>query len=328
MTIGNLMRLLSDGSVHSGEQLGDALGISRAAVWKQLKKLDAMGVAVEAVKGRGYRLEQPIEPLNGAAIVTHLPAQARHLLSRLLVEDQLVSSNALLRERFQQGAGHGEVCLAESQTAGRGRRGRAWVTPWGQSLLLSVGWRFESGVAALEGLSLAVGVVVAQVVEAHGAQAKLKWPNDVLLVNQNNELGKLAGILIEVTGDAAGPCEAVIGIGMNLCLSQAMRDSIDQPVTTLKEICPDVGRNQLAADMIAGLLAMLSTFEAKGFSAWQDAWNQRHAFANLPINVLQGSQSMEATAGEADANGNLWVSDENGHSRRLAGGEISIRRRL
>lgn len=331
MTIGNLMRLLSDGEVHSGEQLGEALGISRAAVWKQLKKLEALGVEVVAVKGRGYQLSQHLEPLEGAKIVERLPAQARHHLARLFVEDQLPSSNEYLRQRFEQGAGHGEVCLVELQTAGRGRRGRVWSTPWGQSLMLSLGWRFESGIAVLEGLSLAVGVVVAQVLEQHGVAPKLKWPNDILLSEQGDgpgdELGKLAGILIEVTGDAAGPCEVVIGMGMNLWLPAAQRAAIDQPVAALFERLPDISRNQLASDVVSGLLAMLANFEQHGFAAWRDAWNQRHAYAGLPIRVIQGQQTSDAIAGEVDESGNLWVA-ENGHSRRLAGGEISVRRRL
>ncbi|NYS78247.1 MULTISPECIES: biotin--[acetyl-CoA-carboxylase] ligase [Halomonadaceae] len=331
MTIGNLMRLLSDGEVHSGEQLGETLGISRAAVWKQLKKLEALGVELVAVKGRGYRLAQRLEPLEGAKIVERLPAQTRHYLARLFVEDQLPSSNEYLRQRFEQGAGHGEVCLVELQTAGRGRRGRVWSTPWGQSLMLSLGWRFESGIAVLEGLSLAVGVVVAQVLEQHGVVPKLKWPNDILLSEQgddaSDELGKLAGILIEVTGDAAGPCEVVIGMGMNLWLPAAQRAAIEQPVAALFERLPGISRNQLASDVVAGLLAMLADFERVGFSAWQDEWNQRHAYAGLPIRVIQGQQTSDAIAGEVDKSGNLWVT-ENGHSRRLAGGEISVRRRL
>ncbi|OWV27621.1 biotin--[acetyl-CoA-carboxylase] ligase [Halomonas campaniensis] len=331
MTIGNLMRLLSDGEVHSGEQLGETLSISRAAVWKQLKKLEALGVEIVAVKGRGYQLAQRLEPLEGAKIVAQLPAQARHHLARLFVEDQLPSSNEYLRQRFEQGAGHGEVCLVELQTAGRGRRGRVWSTPWGQSLMLSLGWRFESGIAVLEGLSLAVGVVVAQVLERHGVAPKLKWPNDILLSEQGDgpgdELGKLAGILIEVTGDAAGPCEVVIGIGMNLWLPEAQRAAIDQPVAALFERLPDISRNQLASEEVAGLLAMLATFEQDGFGAWRDAWNERHAYAGLPIRVIQGEQVSDAVAGEVDESGNLWVT-ENGHSRRLAGGEISVRRRL
>ncbi|SDN36292.1 biotin--[acetyl-CoA-carboxylase] ligase [Vreelandella arcis] len=328
MSIGHLMRLLSDGEVHSGEQLGDALGVSRAAVWKQLKKLEALGVELVAVKGRGYRLAQPLEPLVGARVVERLPASARHHLSRLFVEDQLPSSNEYLRRRFEQGAGHGEVCLVELQTAGRGRRGRVWTTPWGQSLMLSVGWRFESGVAALEGLSLAVGVVLAQVLEQHGAEPALKWPNDILLPQRDSdELGKLAGILVEVTGDAAGPCEVVIGMGMNLLLPEAMRRAIEQPVAALFDANPSLSRNQLAADVVAGLLTMLAGFEQQGFAPWRAAWNQRHAYADQPIQVIQGDQAREAVAGEVDDSGNLWVT-ESGQPRRLSGGEISVRRRL
>ncbi|MFG6665554.1 biotin--[acetyl-CoA-carboxylase] ligase [Halomonas sp. HNIBRBA4712] len=327
MTIGNLMRLLSDGEVHSGEALGEALGVSRAAVWKQLKKLEAMGVALVAVKGRGYRLAQPLEPLDHRRVVAGLPAEARHLLARLFVEDQLPSSNEYLRARFEQGAGHGEVCLVELQTAGRGRRGRVWSTPWGQSLMLSLGWRFDAGVASLEGLSLAVGVVVAEALERYGVTPGLKWPNDILLADQSGELAKLAGILIEVTGDAAGPCEAVIGMGMNLFLPQSLRDTIDQPVAALLEAVPEVSRNQLAAEVIAGLVLMLSEFEERGFGVWRDAWNARHAYKGLNVRVIQGARESEAVAGDVDDSGNLWVS-ENGQPRRLSGGEISVRRRL
>ncbi|HCR97040.1 MULTISPECIES: biotin--[acetyl-CoA-carboxylase] ligase [Halomonas] len=327
MTIGNLVRLLSDGNVHSGEQLGETLGVSRAAVWKQLKKLEALGVELVAVKGRGYRLAHRLEPLEGARIVEHLPAQARHLLTRLFVEDQLPSSNEYLRQRFNQGAGHGEVCLVELQTAGRGRRGRVWTTPWGQSLMLSLGWRFDAGVASLEGLSLAVGVVVSQVLEQLGAAPKLKWPNDILMVDAGDELGKLAGILIEVTGDAAGPCEVVIGMGMNLSLTESQRAAIDQPVAALFDVHAGHTRNQLASDVVAGLLSMLADFEHVGFAAWRDEWNARHAYVGAPVRIIQGERVSDAIAGDVDNSGNLWVT-ENGHSRRLAGGEISVRRRL
>ncbi len=148
MTIGDLIRLLSDGEFHSGEQLGERLGVSRAAVWKQLRKLESLGIPMEAVKGQGYRLAEPLELLDGSAIVAGLPREARRCVTRLFVEEVLPSSNQFVRDRFEQGAGHGEVCLVEQQSAGKGRRGRAWVTPWGRTLMLSVGWRFESGVAA------------------------------------------------------------------------------------------------------------------------------------------------------------------------------------
>lgn len=324
MSIGDLIRLLGDGNYHSGQQLGEHLGVSRTAVWKQLKKLEAMDLPLEAVKGRGYRLVEALESLDGVDIVSRLPAGPRRHLKRLFVEDVLDSTNTFLRDRFRQGAGHAEVCLAESQTAGRGRRGKSWSTSWGRSLIFSLGWRFEGGVAALEGLSLAVGVVLAEVLEAAGARVVLKWPNDVLLV-VDGDWRKLAGILLEVTGDVEGPCEVVIGIGLNVGLSEAGRQSAGQPAGALGDVLtPPPSRNQLAASLIAALLTMLPEFERTGFVSWQDAWNRRHAHAGHHIRVHQGRKDYTAEALGVDASGNLLIIAE-GEERALTGGEISIR---
>ncbi|ALM51127.1 biotin--[acetyl-CoA-carboxylase] ligase [Halomonas huangheensis] len=332
MTIGELIRLLSDGEFHSGQQLGEKLGVSRAAVWKQLRKLEDLGIAMEAVKGQGYRLSQPLELLDGPSIVSALGPGARHLLARLFVEDTLPSSNEFLRERFRQGAGHGEVCLVEQQSAGRGRRGRVWTTPWGRTLMCSIGWRFEAGVAALEGLSLAIGVVLAQILEGHGLHPALKWPNDVLLHNDSAaddkpaRYGKLAGILVEISGDAAGPCEVVLGMGINVDLPDDFRASIDQPVACVHDQAKGLSRNRLAAELLDGLLAMLAGFEEQRFAAWQQAWNQLHAFAGCEVEVIRGTRRDIMIAGDVDDSGNLWVRGEGG-DECLVGGEISVRGR-
>ncbi len=326
MTIGDLIRLLSDGEFHSGEQLGEQLGVSRAAVWKQLQKLESLGIPMEAVKGQGYRLTERLELLDGRAVVAGLSREARPHLTRLFVEETLPSSNAYLRERFAQGAGHGEVCLVEQQSEGRGRRGRTWVTPWGRTLMLSIGWRVEAGIAALEGLSLALGVVLARVLERHGAAPRLKWPNDVLLKQADGELGKLAGILVEISGDAAGPCEVVVGMGINVDLPQAFRECIDQPVAAVHDQAPGLSRNALAAALLDELLPLLAGFEQQGFAAWQDEWNARHAYAGCEVEILQRGEREAAIAGDVDEAGNLWVR-QGERQRRLAGGEISVRRR-
>ncbi|MDH4571198.1 biotin--[acetyl-CoA-carboxylase] ligase [Salinicola acroporae] len=323
MSIGDLIRLLSDGNYHSGQQLGERLGVSRTAVWKQLKKLEAMDLPLEAVKGRGYRLVNPLESLDGACIVSRLSAATRRHLKRLFVEDVLDSTNTFLRDRFRHGAGHGEVCLAESQTAGRGRRGKVWSTSWGASLILSVGWRFESGVAALEGLSLAVGVVLANVASDLGVDVALKWPNDVLLA-VDGEWQKLAGILLEVTGDVEGPCEVVIGIGLNVSASDTVREAAGQPVGALADVVHTPSRNHLAAALIESLLMMLPEFERQGFGAWRADWNRRHAYAGRSIQIHQGATSYTAEAVEVDHSGNLIVKSEAG-LQALTGGEISIR---
>ncbi|WP_416138316.1 biotin--[acetyl-CoA-carboxylase] ligase [Halomonas sp. HK25] len=326
MTIGDLIRLLSDGEFHSGEQLGERLGVSRAAVWKQLRKLEALGIVMEAVKGQGYRLAEPLELLDGSRIVAGLSRESRGLLTRLFVEETLPSSNAFLRERFDQGAGHGEVCLVEQQSAGRGRRGRTWSTPWGRSLMLSLGWQVESGVAALEGLSLAVGVVLSQVLERHGMAPRLKWPNDVLLEGPGGGLGKLAGILVEVTGDTAGPCTVVIGMGINIDLPPAFREGLGQPAAAVHDQAPEVLRNELAVELIEALLPLVANFEKEGFALWQADWNKRHAYAGHEVDILRGQEREQAVAEGVDAAGNLLVRQQ-GQQLRLAGGEISLRAR-
>lgn len=324
MTIGDLIRLLGDGEFHSGEQLGEQLGVSRAAVWKQLRKLESLGITMEAVKGQGYRLAEPLELLDGPRIIADLSHQARTHLTRLFVEETLPSSNAFLRERFEQGAGHGEVCLVEQQSAGRGRRGRVWSTPWGRSLMLSMGWRVESGIAALEGLSLAVGVVLARVLESHGVSPLLKWPNDVLLALPDGGYGKLAGILVEVSGDASGPCEVVIGMGINVSLPESFRSTLEQPAAAIEDQAAGVSRNALAVDLLEALLPLVAEFERDGFAPWRDAWNARHAFAGREVDVLSGTAKEVAVADGVDSSGNLVVTQE-GRRRCLAGGEISLR---
>jgi len=326
MTIGDLIRLLSDGEFHSGEQLGERLGVSRTAVWKQLKKLEALDIPLEAVKGQGYRLAEPLELLDGSAIVAGLSRAGRRHLVRLFIEETLPSSNQYIRQRFEQGAGHGEVCLVEQQSAGRGRRGRSWTTPWGRALMLSLGWRFDSGVAALEGLSLAVGVALARVLEQHGVAPRLKWPNDVLLEEASGRLAKLAGILVEISGDAEGPCEVIVGMGINVSLPTVFRDRIEQPVAAVVDQAPGLSRNRLAVELLEALLPLLAEYETRGFKAWQDEWNVRHAYTGCAIEVLRGDQRVPAVAEGVDGVGNLWVRRE-GQRERLAGGEISVRGR-
>lgn len=325
MTIGELIRLLSDGGYHSGEQLGERLGVTRTAVWKQLKKLEALSIPLEAVKGRGYRLTSPMELIDGPAIIAALSRESRRHLVRLFVEETLPSSNLFLRDRFLHGAGHAEVCLAESQTAGRGRRGRQWMSPWGRSLLFSIGWRFQGGASVLEGLSLAVGVVIAEVLEKHGLDVALKWPNDVLLVTGQGH-GKLAGILLELSGDAEGPCEVVIGIGLNVVLPEALRAELDQAASAVADQAPGVSRNQLAAELIEALLGLLNGFEEAGFGPWREAWNRRNAYAGRDVDIVQGGLSYVATVDRVDEAGNLLVTCD-GEVQRLVGGEISVRGR-
>ncbi len=321
--IGDLIRLMSDGNYHSGEELGEHLGVSRTAVWKQLKKLEALDIPLEAVKGLGYRLAERLELLDGTAIIAQLPTETRHQLQHLFVEEALPSTNQYVRDRFVAGAGHAEACIAESQSAGRGRRGRAWMCPWGRGLLLSLGWRFEGGANSLEGLSLAVSVAVSQVLERHGLVVGLKWPNDIL-IDQGGTRHKLAGILLEVSGDLSGPCDVVIGLGLNVSLPEGLRAGMGQPVAAVHDQAPEVSRNQLVAELLVALFQLLPRFDQEGFEPWRQAWNRRHAHTGCEVEVSQGNIHYFGVAEEVDVSGCLLV--RRGESvEKLAGGEVSVR---
>ncbi|WP_444929552.1 bifunctional biotin--[acetyl-CoA-carboxylase] ligase/biotin operon repressor BirA [Microbulbifer sp. SSSA002] len=315
-----VLELLADGEMHSGESLGNALGISRAAVWKQLQKLEYYGLTLESVKGRGYRLPGGLDLLSEKAISEQLGGSARALLRELRVFDEVGSTNSLLLERLEQGRGHAVAVLAERQSAGRGRRGRNWISPYASSLSLSVGWDFSGGVQCLEGLSLAVGVAVARALARFSvADVRLKWPNDVWCQGR-----KLAGVLLELKGDLTDRCSVVIGIGLNNGLSAKTAEGIDQPWADLQQVRPGIGRSELAAAILDELLPMLATYPEKGFAAYREAWAALDQFAGQPVQLQSGSLSWRGIAAGVDDKGALLLDTEEGQ-KSFHGGEISLR---
>lgn len=314
----DLLRLLSNGEFQSGEAIGSVLGVSRAAVWKQLQKIEELGVRLESVKGKGYRLEEPINLLDQA----HL---SDALAPRLTVDvySSIDSTNAEVLRRFATTTGKGLVVLAESQDAGRGRRGRVWQSPFAQNLYFSMGWCFEGGAAALEGLSLVVGVSLVEALLALGLeQARLKWPNDVLVDGR-----KLAGILLEITGDPTGLCKVVIGIGVNANMVNA-GGSIDQPWVSIRQVLGGmVDRNQLTILLAEKLLANLYIFEQHGFAAFAGTWHELDAFLHQEVIVTQGERRIIGTAAGVNQAGELRL-DIDGVIQHFNGGEVSLRRKL
>jgi len=318
-----LLPLLADGEFCSGQDLADALGISRTAVWKQLKKLDGLGLQIESVKGRGYRIPGGIELLDAQQVRSALQPEAARLLRRLDLHETVGSTNAEAMRQAQQGGAAGLVCSAEQQTAGRGRRGRHWVSPFASNLYLSLVWEFNQGAAALEGLSLAVGIAVAKALKASGVPpVQLKWPNDVLF-----EGAKLGGILLEMAGDAAGACQVVVGVGLNVCMPQASAASIDQAWTDIDTITAQQhpGRNALLAAILNELLPLVAGFEGQGFAQWRDEWLALDAFAAVPVVLHTGGQQLAGIARGVDQRGALQLETTTG-VQSVYGGEISLRR--
>ncbi len=315
-----LIDLLSDGQFHPGEELGDVLGISRAGVWKQVQKLQDAGLDVQSVRGKGYRLAFPMEWLDASVIRSHFPHDFVAEVKHLEVLEVTGSTNDVAMAKASQGVGSGYVCLAEQQTAGRGRRGRSWVSPMATNLYLSLVWEFHQGAAQLEGLSLAAGVAVVDALSELGVVGVgLKWPNDLLAGD-----AKLGGILLEMTGDPAGRCQVVLGIGLNHRIPASVKNEIDQKIIRLEDLKPGVGRNQLAASMIVHLVRMLRTFSIRGFSAFRPRWLELDLYRGLSAEVRTGAENILGVASGVDESGGLLLQTETG-IRVMKGGELSLR---
>jgi len=313
-----LLKLLSDGAFHSGPVLGERLGVSRAAVNKAIQSLAERGADIHRVSGRGYRLGEPFVPLSGVPIRTLLAQhQAR---AEVEVLDEVGSTNEqLLRS---PNLSSGRVCLAEAQSAGRGRRGRGWVATPCHNILMSMSWRFETGPAGLAGLSLAAGVAVLRALEEFGVRdAGLKWPNDILRDGR-----KLAGLLIDLRGETSGPSLVVLGLGLNVHLAPKDAALIDQPWISLRESLPaPVDRNRLAGLLVLHLGEMFRVFEQAGFEAFRAEWERHHLYAGKAVCLHAGHEDVVGTVEGTDAHGGLRVRVEGGALRIFHSGDVSLR---
>ncbi len=314
-----ILNLLADGHFHSGEELGLLLGVSRAAVWKHLQKLEGLGINLQSVKGRGYCIEGGLDLLDLAKITASMQSSLPFCLNLF---HQIDSTNSYLMRHEHPAM---QVCLAESQSAGRGRRGRQWISPFAQNIYCSIGWGFEGGVATLEGLSLAVGLVIVKALRKHGVSGlSLKWPNDVL-----SEGRKLAGILIEMRGDPAGYCEVIIGIGINVAMGKDQAGAIDQPWIDLRSIVeqqglPQISRNVLAATLIDELALVLQDYEQTGFARYRTEWELFNAHAGQQIELHNGNIIHRGVCVGVSEVGALILETPQG-CEEFHGGEISLR---
>lgn len=318
-----LLRLLADGALHSGEELAASLAISRAAVWKRLQQLGEWGIACEARAGSGYRLEAPLVLLDAAVIRARLPTDVAMDLRGLEVHEVLDSTSDRLLAVRDLPPGRFDACLAEFQRAGRGRRGRHWVAPFASGLCLSVGWTFRDAPATLGALSLAAGVAALRALGRLGiGGVALKWPNDLVCGG-----AKLGGILIDLRGEAAGPANVVVGIGLNVRLPRAAREALageGVEAADLASIGPAPDRNALAAALIAELHQALSEFGARGMAAFADEWQRADALAGKLVAVMHGGERLEGIARGVDADGALLL-EAGGTRRRIVSGEVSVR---
>lgn len=304
----------------SGAALATELGITRSAVWKRIQSLRSAGVDVAAAPGRGYALARAPDLLDAGRLHAGLAPATRDLLAGLDLHFEIDSTNAeALRHPAPPVGVH--AWLAERQTAGRGRRGRPWVSPLAAHVYLSLSRRFDAGIGALQGLSLAVGAATAQVLHAMGfGQVGLKWPNDLLADGR-----KLGGILVELRGDAAGPLQVVVGLGLNVAMPAPAGAAIDQPWCDLASLSPTPpGRNPLCVALLDALVPLLANYENEGFPPWQPAWSRLDLLAGRAVRLEEGGRTIDGIALGIDAEGALRLRTADGE-RRCHAGETSLR---
>ncbi|WP_218422218.1 bifunctional biotin--[acetyl-CoA-carboxylase] ligase/biotin operon repressor BirA [Stutzerimonas stutzeri] len=309
-----LLRLLQDGRFHSGQELGEALGVSRSAVWKHLQRIqNETALPLYKIPGRGYRLAEPLSLLAEDQLLPQLEA----LGWELYLFDALDSTNAEALRLLSTGRAPFLV-VAESQSAGRGRRGRHWVSPFGQNLYCSLAFKVHGGTRQLSGMSLVVGLAVMQTLRGMGLpQAGLKWPNDVYVDGR-----KIGGILLELTGDPADECHVIAGIGINVNMADA--EGIDQPWTSLREWIGMVDRNELLLTFAATLKTYLDRHLAAGFASLRGEWEAAHIWQGQSCTLSTGAHELSGTVLGVDPQGGLRLMID-GVERSFSGGELSLR---
>ncbi|KAB7622838.1 biotin--[acetyl-CoA-carboxylase] ligase [Alkalilimnicola sp. S0819] len=313
-------KVLADGTFRSGEDLARAEGVSRAAIGKAVNRLRALGVGVQAVTGRGYRLEEPVELLDARWLERALAVQSRSQDFALRVVPSADSTNAVLMSAARSGAAD-QALFAEWQTLGRGRRGRGWIAPPGRSLCFSILLQMPVLPCSVAALSLAVGVAVVERLETLGIIGlALKWPNDLLAPE-----GKLGGILLEMVGEPEGPCTVVVGIGLNLALTAAERDVIQQPASDLRSLTGRLpGRNRLAAELVSAVRQSAELYKQAGFAPFRERWSGYDAYAGREVVLHLPTGTVSGVAQGIDEQGSLRLKTTQG-LRLFGSGEVSLR---
>ncbi|WP_095499717.1 bifunctional biotin--[acetyl-CoA-carboxylase] ligase/biotin operon repressor BirA [Paraferrimonas haliotis] len=302
----------SEGFV-SGEDLAHRLGVTRAAISKHVKQLSEQGLDIYSVKGKGYRLAKPISLINSQVLQQSLERQ-------LFWFHQLDSTNRYIMDnanRLQKG----DTCIAETQSAGRGRRGRNWVSPYGCHLYQSVYWRLDDGFSAAMGLSLVVGLSLAESLTELGIDGiGLKWPNDIY-----RDSKKLAGVLVELKGSPDGPCHLIIGFGINVSMPTLAAKDIDQPWSDLCQNGElEVDKNALVEKLHAKLLVDLAEFELSGLTTFLERWHAFDEFRGREVLLTSSQNAVGGLYQGIDKEGNLKLLID-GFIKTYAGGEVSLR---
>jgi len=314
-----LIRQLASGSFISGQQLGEQLGVSRAAISKHMRAISDMGLDVFCVTGKGYKLAKPLDLLSRSKIAAHLGESIEP--NKIEVHNIIDSTNSYLMRRLPNQLVQGQVCIAEYQSAGRGRRGRQWISPFGSHIYMSLYWYLEQGMAAAMGLSIVAALAVSDAIKSlYDLKVQLKWPNDIYLDGV-----KLAGILIDLEGQASEPCHSVIGIGLNLDMPKASAEQVDQPWTDLQShLGKPIDRNELSAQLIKRLWLRLTEHQENGINNMVNEWQAQDYYLNKSVRLITGDKETTGVCRGINHQGALLL-EAAGQVKPIYGGEVSLR---
>jgi BirA family biotin operon repressor/biotin-[acetyl-CoA-carboxylase] ligase len=324
-----LLKLLADGKFHSGEILANTLQVSRTSIWKMISRIQELGLELHSVKGKGYKLTEPLDLLDQESIIKNISSELRNQMQDIKIFQSIDSTSSYIMKLAQSGelALSGNkvfVCLAEQQTAGKGRRGRSWVSPFGHNLYFTVARQFNTGISELEGLSLVIALAVTRVLERNKIEGLgIKWPNDILWQGK-----KLAGILLEISGDPTGLSQVLIGLGLNVSANPQAMTNVDQAWVDLKTISGKVpDRNKLVAELLAEIIEMIDEFENKGFAAFKNEWGDFDALQGQEVELKTHTNQPTGILGKVmgvNNQGALLLHTKNG-IETFHGGELSPR---
>lgn len=313
-TLVEIVNILNDGKYHDGSSIGKQLGISRNAVWKTIKRLEAYGIKINSKKSKGYALPEPLILLDQITIQQEL----EHKNLDLEIFETIKSTNSYFKTY-----NHDEtikICIAEQQTHGTGRFNRNWHSPFGQNIYLSCLYPFKKDISELAGLSLTVSLAVLKTIQVvqQDSKVSLKWPNDIVYDEK-----KLAGCLIEISGEAHGTSDAIIGIGVNVNMLQA--DNIPQPWTSLQQIFGRyIDRNVLITNLINTLLKYLDKFATYGLKPFLNEWNQYNCLLHKTITLKHNDATTQGTVIGINTHGHLLLECADGSVQAFSSGDTTI----
>lgn len=306
-----LQALTNEGFV-SGETLAQLIGVSRTAIANHISALEEYGVDIYSVKGKGYKLVNPVSLVNEDVLTETI----NH---RCFYFNELASTNEFLLKHIEE-LKSGDICVSEYQSAGRGRRGRTWMSPYGCHLYTSMFWSFPQGMSQAMGLSLVVGCSLVAVLETCGVNGLgVKWPNDIYLNHK-----KLAGVLVEMSGQTDSECHVVIGIGINMAMPSAQGDAIDQPWSDLSELKSQPNKTDLVIALQKQLQKDLRLFEAQGLTAFMARWQAADLFLNQAVTLSMANNNVVGICKGIDEKGSILLETNQG-IEAYVGGEISLR---